>query len=250
VIKELYVLTDIEAISHKAASVFVEFAESAITSKGNFYVAVSGGSTPRRTFALLSSEYRDKVKWDCVQFFWVDERCVPKEHKESNFKLVYDLLLSKVPLPEVNIHRIRGEQDPAQEALRYEKDIKTSFDVEGFPVFDLIMLGMGEDGHTASLFPNSDALNETERLAIPVYVEKLKSQRITLTLPVLNNAACVLFLVSGSSKSDVLSYILGSEGKKYKYPAGLVNPAHGELIWLVDKEAAAKLKQVSDVLNA
>lgn len=237
----VHVLPDNEALSHRAASIFIELADSAIAAKNRFLVAVSGGSTPKRLFALLSTQYSDKVEWQYVDFFWVDERCVQKGDEESNFKTAYSLLLSKVPLPESNIHRIKGEDDPEQESQRYENDINNSFGRSGLPVFDLIILGMGEDGHTASLFPGSKSIEETERLAIPVYVEKLKSRRITLTLPVINNAKQILFLVSGHSKAEVLVDILEKNHRKKMYPAGLVSPVRGCVTWLVDKEAAVNL---------
>lgn len=235
----LRVFPDIEAVSHEAAGIFVNASERSIASKGLFTVAVSGGSTPKRLFTILGSmPYAEKIDWSCVHFFWVDERCVPADHPESNFKGAFDTLLSKVAIPKENIHRIKGEESPEVAALAYERDLKSFFGNVNLPAFDLISLGMGEDGHTASLFPGSDSLKESKRLAIPVYVEKLKSWRVTLTLPVLNNGHCVIFLISGKNKTGVLKEIL--EKDRDKYPAGLIKPCKESLIWLLDEDAVGK----------
>lgn len=238
----IQVLPDIDAISREAVNLFITSAERSISAHGRFTVAVSGGSTPIRLFTLLGSKiFADKVEWSRVHFFWVDERCVSKDDKESNFKGAWDSLLSHLPIPETNIHRVKGEESPADGALEYENDLKSFFGAGGVPVFDLIFLGMGEDGHTASLFPASDSLKESERLAVPVYVEKLKSWRVTLTLPVLNNARCAVFLVAGKNKATVLKEII--DNQSIKYPAGLIRPNGGSLIWLVDEEARVETTQ-------
>lgn len=239
---EIHVLPDLEAISYQAASLFVTASRNAITEKMRFVVAISGGSTPRKLYGLLgSAEYSHQIDWHRVHFFWVDERCVPKDHEESNFKAAFDTLLSKVSIPVENIHRIRGEVDPEKATRDYENEIRVFFGTSDWPVFDLVILGMGEDGHTASLFPGSKALEEKERWVVPVYLEKHKINRITLTLPVLNRATQILFLVSGRSKATILSEILVGNHKNDKYPAGLIHPALGDLIWLIDQEAADKL---------
>ena len=236
------ILPDLEAISHKAASLFVNASRDSIAIRTKFAVAISGGSTPRRLYTLLSSSpYCDQVDWQRVHFFWADERCVPIEDEESNFKTAFDRLLSKVPIADGHIHRIKGEEDPEKAARDYEADIKKFFGVSGLPVFDLVLLGMGEDGHTASLFPGSKLLEETARLAVPVYLDKPNRNRITLTLPVLNNAAQILFLVAGSSKATVLSEILRDGGKKREFPAGRISPVQGTMIWLIDREAAGRV---------
>lgn len=247
----IQVFPDLETLSHHAASIFINLSGECITSKGRFAVAISGGSTPRRLYALLAlKKYRSKVDWSRVYFFWTDERCVPQKNDESNFKTAFDTLLSKIPVPMENIHRIKGEESPGKGAGDYEEDIKKFFGMSALPVFDLIILGMGEDGHTASLFPDSKSLKETERLAVSVHVKKPEAQRrfvpnrITLTLPVLNNAAQILFLAAGQSKADMIQKILGDVSKKGPYPAGRVMPAHGRLRWLLDKEAAGKLTRV------
>jgi 6-phosphogluconolactonase len=169
---------------------------------------------------------------------------VPKEHEESNFKTAFNRLLSKVPIPDENIHRIRGEEDPDQAATDYEKEVRRFFGMSGLPMFDLVILGMGEDGHTASLFPGSNLLKERIRLAAPVYLERPNRNRITLTLPVLNNATQILFLVAGHSKADVVYEILEDGRKRERYPAGLIHPVHGSITWLIDQEAAEKLRGI------
>lgn len=238
--EEIYIFTDRESLSHKAASMVTTLAAGTIEAKGMFSIALSGGDTPKRLFTLLGSEYSQSVQWSHVHFFWVDERCVPKHHEQSNFKNAYESWLSRVAVPERNIHRIRGELSPEQGAAHYEDEMRRLFGRQGLPSFDLIILGMGGDGHTASLFPGTSSLEEKERLAIPVYVDKLKSWRITLTLPVLNNADRILFLVSGISKAEILSAIFDPE-QRDRYPAGLINPVHGVLTWLIDEDAAKNL---------
>lgn len=239
---KIEVLPNLEAISHCAASFFVSASKNSIATKKRFAVTISGGLTPRRLYMLLGSEnYRDQVDWRHVHFFWAGERCVPKDHEESNFKITLDTLLSRVSIPDGNIHRIRGEEDPEKAASDYEEDIRKFFGMSGIPMFDLVILGMGEDGHTASLFPGSKLLKETIRLAVPVYLPKPTWNRITLTFPILNNATQILFLVAGRSKASILSEILGDREKK-RFPVGLINPVHGYMTWLIDQEAAERLR--------
>jgi 6-phosphogluconolactonase len=240
---KIEVLSDLEAMSRRAVSIFVGASMSSIAAKKRFAVAISGGSTPRRFYTLLGSEtYRDQVAWQHVHFFWADERCVPKDDEASNFRTAFDTILSKIALRDKNIHRIKGEEAPDKAARDYEEEIIRFFGGSERPGFDLIILGMGEDGHTASLFPGSKSLEETVRLAIPVYLEKPGKNRVTLTLPVLNNADQILFLIAGPSKAAVLSEIFGDGEKKKWFPAGLIRPDHGNMIWLIDHEAAGKLR--------
>jgi len=234
-------LQDLEAVSHEAAEVFTAASNDHITLKGRFAAAISGGSTPGRFFTLLGSDrYIAKINWRCVHIFWADERCVPKEHKESNFRVAFETFISKVPLPIHNIHRIKGEKEPEDAAREYENDIRDFFGDTALPVFDLIILGVGKDGHAASLFPGLGALQERIRLAVPVYT--YKGNRVTLTLPVLNNAAQILFLAAGFSKAEILHEILEGENRK-AYPAGLIAPVSGSVMWLIDTKAAGKLKK-------
>ena len=241
---QIIVFATLEDLSRKAAEIFVDISRACIISKGKFTVAVSGGSTPRRLYALLSSDsYREKIDWSHVYFFWVDERCVPKEHEDSNYGLVFKMLLSKLPMPDENIRRMKGEMEPEKAARAYEEDLRTFFGKSALPAFDLILLGIGKDGHTASLFPDSETLGETDRLVVPVFIEKQQKQRITLTLPVLNNGSQVIILASGSAKADIIQEIFGRKDRAMQYPAGLVQPIRGNILWLVDEEAAKKLKR-------
>ncbi|HKG58284.1 MAG TPA: 6-phosphogluconolactonase [Pyrinomonadaceae bacterium] len=201
-------------------------------------VALSGGSTPKLMFQILAEQFRDEVAWSNIHFFWSDERHVPPDDRESNYRMAHEALLSHVPVSANNVHRIPGENpDAAAAASEYEQTI---IDVtkQALPRLDLIFLGLGTDGHTASIFPGSEVLHETKRLVAAPYVEKLKSYRITMTLPLLNNGASVVFLVSGAEKAEVVKAVLQGE---HQYPAQAVKPAQGELIWMLDKDAASKL---------
>jgi 6-phosphogluconolactonase len=233
------ILPDLEAISHKAAEIFLYLSEQYISSAKRFVVALSGGTTPKRFYELLGSDvFRDAIDWSHIHFFWVDERCVPKEHEESNYKLAFDTFLSKVPVRTSNIHRIKGEESPDIAASEYEKAMQAFFGTSGLPVFDLIILGMGEDGHTASLFSGSESLKEKTRLAIPVHMIKQNFNRVTLTLPVLNSAAHIIFLVAGKSKAHIVKAVLAGDKESKKFPAGLINLENDNIQWLIDREAA------------
>lgn len=201
-------------------------------------VALSGGSTPKLMFQVLADQFRDEVDWSRIHFFWSDERHVPPDDPESNYRMANEALLSHVPVAPENVHRIRGENpDAAAIASEYEQTI---IDVtkQTLPSLDLIFLGLGTDGHTASIFPGSEVLHETKRLVAAQYVEKFKSYRITMTLPLLNNGSSIVFLVSGAEKAEIVKAVLQGE---HKYPAQAVSPTQGELIWMMDKEAASKL---------
>ena len=203
-------------------------------------VALSGGSTPKLMFQILAEQFRERVDWSTIQFFWSDERHVPPDHPESNYRMANEALLSHVPVSAASVHRIRGENpDAAEAASEYEQTI-VQVTQEPLPRLDLIFLGLGTDGHTASIFPGSEALHETKRLVAAPYVEKFQSYRITMTLPLLNNGATVVFLVSGAEKAQIVKEVLEGENK---YPAQAVKPTHGELIWMLDKEAAAYLSK-------
>jgi 6-phosphogluconolactonase len=198
-------------------------------------VALSGGSTPKLMFEMLVGQ---SVPWDGIQFFWSDERHVPPDDPESNYRMANEALLSRVPVLAENVHRIHGENpDAAEAAADYENTI-IAVTKQLLPRLDLIFLGLGTDGHTASIFPGSEVLHETKRLVAAPYVEKFASHRITMTLPLINNAASVVFLVSGAEKAQIVKAVLQGEDK---YPAQAVKPTQGELIWMLDKEAASKL---------
>lgn len=238
---QVRVFPDLETVSRAAAGFLVACSKKTIAARGRFTVAISGGSTPRGLYTLLgSSPYQEKINWKQVHLFWADERCVPVDHRESNYRLADDAFISKVGIPNENIHRIGGEEGPDQAAAQYEQELLTFFGPAPFPVFDLIILGVGEDGHTASLFPGTVALREKNRLAAPVYLESRKLNRVTLTLPVLNHAAEVLFLASGRAKAGVVLAIVEKKNPE-RYPAGLVQPVRGGCTWFIDREAAGLL---------
>ncbi|MBI4525986.1 MAG: 6-phosphogluconolactonase [Deltaproteobacteria bacterium] len=238
---ELIVCNDPEELAYRAAREFAQLVNQFVAESGRFVAALSGGSTPRRLYSVLaSSEFQNKILWSNVHLFWGDERCVPADHPESNYRMVNDVLLSKVPVPKENIYRIQGEKPPEVGAREYEQNLRAFFQVSGnqFPRFDLILLGLGEDGHTASLFPGSSVLRETNRWVVALYVERLATHRLTLTLPVLNKAANVFFLVTGQNKASILRRILSDREPSQDIPARLVQPANGNLVWWVDRKAA------------
>ena len=209
--------------------------------KEKCFIALSGGSTPKIIFQTLSEHFKDKIHWNKIHLFWSDERCVPPDDSESNYGMAKQYLLNFISIPEENIHRIKGENEPEQEAVRYSKEIKNIVNSKnGLPSFDLVMLGIGEDGHTASIFPDQMHLLNSNKIC-DVAVHPLSGQkRITLTGKVINNSDKVIFLLTGRSKADILKKII--EDNKKIYPAEFINPVNGELIFFVDDEAAELLK--------
>lgn len=242
---EIIIGRDLVDLSRKAAAEFVRLANERSATAGRFAVALSGGSTPRALYSLLAgAEFQSQVPWDRVHFFWGDERCVPPDHPDSNYRMAFETLLSKAPVPEENIQRIEAELVPEIAAAGYEQTIRDFFRLSGsdWPRFDLIFLGLGDDGHTASLFPGSEALHEHKRLVVAAYVEKLKTYRITLTLPVLNRAANIFFLVAGASKAAILAEVLQEKRGSESLPARRIDPQGGRLVWFVDRAADASLQ--------
>ncbi|HHJ06355.1 MAG TPA: 6-phosphogluconolactonase [Anaerolineae bacterium] len=233
-----------------AAQAFVNAARSAVARRGVFRVALSGGSTPPAMHrALVSEALKDRVPWKRIEVFWGDERCVPPEHPDSNYRMAKETLLDYVPIPAHQIHPMPGNLEPQAAAIAYRQTLSRVFNAEDeIPVFDLILLGMGPDGHTASLFPEHPLLKETQRWVAPVFNSpKPPPQRITLTLPLINAARHILFLVAGTSKTQALKAIFANEFLKTKAhpagyipPAALVNPVQGDLRWLLDKAAAGE----------
>lgn len=212
-------------------------------SKGKFSLALSGGSTPEKIFKFLSDNYRTKINWNKVNFFWGDERCVIPTDDESNYKMAYDNLLSNLKIPVSNIFRIHGEADPEDEAKRYSEIIKKNVQQKNnFPGFDMIMLGLGEDGHTASIFPNQMDLITDDKICSVALHPVTSQKRITLTGKTINNAKKIIFIVTGEKKSKVVSDILNKNTGRKKYPAGFINPVSGKLIWLLDQAAARLIK--------
>lgn len=239
---EIIVCPDAAALARQGTEQFIARAGEAVARAGRFAVALSGGSTPAALYSLLAAgEFCDRVDWPRVHLFWGDERCVPPDHPDSNFRMTREHLLDRIQLPPENIHRMQGETEPVAAAAAYESELRKFFSA-GLPRFDLVLLGLGEDGHTASLFPGSAALKETEHWVAAVYVDKLRSHRLTLTLPVINAAAHVAFLVAGASKAAIVKEMLGSANGS-SYPAAQVMPARGQLTWLIAADAAAGLPQ-------
>lgn len=244
---DVEIISDAAALAEAAARRFVLWAQTAVADRGRFCVALSGGVTPHSLYALLCQPpHAGQVDWRHVHLFWGDERCVPPDHADSNFRAVREALLDRELLPGENIHRIPGELLPQQAADTYEQDLRRFFGGGDLPRFDLILLGLGDDGHTASLFPASPALLETQRWAVPVEhtVPPLPLvPRVTLTLPVLNAAGQVLFLVSGAGKASILARVLRPpDSMMESLPAQRIHPLPGRVTWLVDRAAASALK--------
>jgi 6-phosphogluconolactonase len=239
------VVSDPETLAQRSVELFVTEAQKAIKAKDAFYVAISGGSTPRRFFEMLGEvPHAGSLPWDKIQLFWVDERYVQPDSQWSNYKLAADTFLDKVTIPGENIHRIPTEYDDFKAAAScYEQTIRDVFglDENQTPQFDLVILGMGAEGHTGSLFPNSYAPFDTEDLACVVYVMDENLNRITLTHPVLRAASCLVVLVSGREKADILKEVLTSEPDEVQYPIHALWPILDKVTWLVDKEAAKSL---------
>lgn len=237
---EIRVFPDSRALANAAAEYFVNTARDSIAERGRFTVSLSGGNTPRALYALLATEFFAKqVDWARVHIFWGDERCVPPDHAESDYLMARESLLDFVPIPSTQIYRIQAENDPVQAAADYEALLKAFF--PNTPNFDLLLLGMGDDGHTASLFPHTTALHEKQRWVIENYVDKLGVWRVTLTLPALNAARRVLFLVSGDAKAEPLRKVLQGIYQPDEFPSQSIKPLSGHLIWMVDAAAAALL---------
>lgn len=231
---EIIVRPDPAAVAREAADRFVTLAGSATVSHGRFAVALSGGSTPGLLYQQLATR---PIEWQHVHVFWGDERCVPPDHPDSNFGMAHRTLLSQIDIPAQNVHRLKGELDPAQAAQDYEAELLAFFGAR--PRFDLILLGMGADAHTASLFPGTAALHEKQRWVVAHHVDKLLTNRLTLTLPIFNHAANVIFLITGSGKAAALQAVWHGPPDSDRFPAQSIKPATGSLTWLVDQAALA-----------
>ena len=241
------VLPDAQATAYAAAELFVARAADAQARRGVFHVALSGGSTPRRFHAMLAdSPLRSQVDWTRIQFFWGDERCVPPDHPDSNYRMARETLLDLVPVPSDHIHRMRGEEDPAIAAQAYESELRAVFAVGPgeTPRFDLIYTGMGSDGHTLSLFPHTAALSVTDRLVVANHVPQLNANRITFTTALANHAALVAFVITGADKAPALAQVLEGPRDPARYPSQLIAPA-GELLYLLDQSAASHLTRTA-----
>jgi len=235
-------------IARRAAADVVRIAGDAVAARGAFTIALSGGSTPKVLYALLAEHpsLRNSLPWDKMKVFFGDERHVAPGHADSNFQMATDAMLSKVPLRPDQVHRIKGEYpDTAQAAAEYEEVIRREFGFEAgaFPRFDLILLGMGSEGHTLSLFPGTKALNETQRIVTSNWVGKLCADRVTLTAPAANNAGNVIFMITGADKACALKSVLEGPHEPDQLPAQMIQPTNGNVSWLVDEAAGSMLSK-------
>lgn len=237
-------LADAQQVSRAGADLFVSSARTAIAQRGRFIVALAGGSTPKRMYELLASDtYRAQVEWSKIEFFWGDERSVPPDHKDSNYRMANEAMLSKLPVRADGVHRMEAERsDRDVAAAEYQASIARVCAETGAvpPAFDLVYLGMGPDGHTASLFPHTTALKETRRWVVKNYVPKFSTDRMTMTVPMLNRAAHVVFLAAGADKASVLKEVLEGPPDSDRLPSQLIRP-DGALEWIIDLAAAASL---------
>jgi len=244
--RDVRILADANSIAQTAAAEFLEAAQQAVSEKGSFSVALAGGSTPKALYGLLATNplLQAKVPWSKIQFFFGDERHVPPTDEESNFRMAEEAMLGKALVDPKQVHRIKGEKrNAAQAAEEYEQDLRASFRLQGgeFPRFDLVLLGMGPEGHTASLFPGTKALKEERRLVVSNWVGKFYTDRITFTPPVLNNSARVIFMVHGEEKAPALKAVLEGPYEPEQLPAQIIQPKQGKVLWLVDPSAASML---------
>ncbi len=238
--KYIHQYPDPEQLTEAFASYFAELVQG----RSHFAVALSGGSTPKRLFRHWAAHYAESIDWSAIHFFWGDERMVPPDDPESNFGVTKELFFNKVAVPESNIHRIKGEANPEEEVLRYAEDIRSTLDqTEGeLPVFDLIILGMGDDGHTASIFPHQMELLEAKEICGLATHPESGQQRISLTGPIINEAASIAFLATGAGKAEKVRQVLGKQGEWQQLPAAHITPTTGELHWFMDQAATELLR--------
>ena len=240
---QFHVFADNASFVQGAADFIADIAAQAIAARGRFTIALSGGSTPKAIYTRLATdEYQTRLDWSNAHIFFGDERCVPPDDAKSNYRMTREAWFDHATLPAKNIHRIRGEDDPAREALRYEQELAQLFRTSAFPAFDLILLGMGDNGHTASLFPGTAALRETTRWVVPQYVEVMQTWRVTFTAPLINAARHVAFLVEGANKAQMVWNVVRGPYQPDVLPSQLIQPTYGALHWLVDAAAAEKIQ--------
>ncbi len=241
------VYADADLLSQAAAQYVVQIANEAIVTHGRFIIALSGGSTPRKLYTLLANEpYRSQINWSLVEVFWGDERNVPADSPDSNYRLAWDTLLNTISIPAHQIHRMPAEETDREAAARsYEAEMKRAFGTDGIPAFDLIQLGMGPEGHTASLFPHQASLQETQRLVLPVTVPKPPPPRLTFTPPLINAARHIQFLITGAEKADTLKAVLEGPYQPDEYPTQIVRPQNGEVTWMLDKAVTANITRAT-----
>ncbi len=232
-----------EELAKFAAEQLVEFLSRAIIERGSGSLVLSGGETPRRVYQILGSPpLSGWLEWSRVHIFFGDERMVPPNDPDSNYGMAHRELIERVPIPAENVHRIQGELSPEHAAMEYANELRMKYEAE-FPRFDCILLGIGEDGHTASLFPGTEALNELEKAAVPLFVPRLKAWRVTLTFPVINSAREIIFLAEGEKKSSIVQKVIESAKPSTDFPATMVRPHDGVLHWLLDSQAASAMRQ-------
>jgi 6-phosphogluconolactonase len=237
IIPEIKVMRDLPGVARETADRIVEQAGKMIALQGKFSLALSGGSTPKALYSLLSGDdYRDKIDWASVHLYFGDERCVPPDSAESNYRMARETLLDRAPIPPANVHRIRGEIDPHEAAKEYGELLKADFGDGGI---DLTLLGMGDDGHTASLFPHTEALKESKHRCAANWVEKMKTWRVTMTYPFLNRSESVIIMVAGASKASRVEEILQGPRDSDRLPIQGIAPQSGKLTWILDAAAAA-----------
>ncbi|MGI9107620.1 MAG: 6-phosphogluconolactonase [Pyrinomonadaceae bacterium] len=243
--QNIIVFADAGEVAQRAAERFIDLAHTSIEARGRFSVALAGGSTPKRIYELLAGEdLSGQIDWPKVHIFFGDERCVPPNHAESNYRMANEALLSRVSLPEQNIHRMRGEGDAVANARLYEDELRGFFTEQDFgPQFDLVMLGMGDDGHTASLFPGTSALEVQTAWVTANWVEKFDTYRVTLTAAAINHAQHVMFIVTGAGKAERLEEVIYGPQDPQRLPSQLIRPSAGSLEWFFDEAAAAKLSR-------
>ena len=238
----VFVFDTPEQLALAAVERFVDYSNALRDMTERLSVALAGGNTPRQVYELLATErFKNRVEWSQVHLFFGDERCVPPEHPDSNYAMAYEALISRVPIPAKNVHRIPGESNPNEGALEYENELRAFFAGLAWPRFDLVLLGMGEDGHTASLFPDSAALKEMSRWVVATRNEQSRQERITLTVPVFNHARRIMVLVTGKKKAQRLKEVLRPEPGSEQLPVQAITPIKGMLEWLVDADAASLL---------
>lgn len=240
---DLAIYPDKDSVAHAAAELFIARGISAIAAHGAYYVVLAGGSTPKAAYTLIAQpQYADRLDWSKVQLFWGDERCVDPDDIESNYRMARETLITPLRIPLSNIHRMHGEIQPTEAAEQYEVLLRRIWREAALPRFDLVLLGMGDDGHTASLFPHTPALNETGRWVAAHYVDRVGMWRLTLTAPAINSAACVAFLVTGANKAARLKAVLRGAKRPHDLPSQMIAPTNGDLLWLVDADAGRLVK--------
>jgi 6-phosphogluconolactonase len=243
--REIHIYPTSSELIHAVAGKIVGAIQQAVQHNGTCSIALVGGNTPREVYALLATmPYQSRVNWNYVYLFWGDERTVPPNHPESNFGMVQRTLLAHIPIPKANVHRMLGELTPHLAAAEYTAALRRLFK-QNLPRFDLILLGLGQDGHTASLFPGTDALEEKDQPAVAVLDPALNTYRVTLTFPVINAAREVVFLVSGRNKAAIVQRVMGVKYPTKELPATMVQPDHGVLHWMLDAEAAELIQEIN-----